>query len=454
MQTPKKYKTWRILIMIKSIIKYAAVPVAAGLICANASAGAWKTERIGGLSTSLYTPDTTSPVGEGKSLLIVLHGCIQPTSNFKTANLDKAAEEYGMVIAVPDAADKAGMSCWGYWTDGWAGKTRSKTSGDYKRVQDMTKALISKSSLDIDPNQVYISGVSSGGAFAMTVGCMAPELYAGMGLTAAPSAGTDSGGALGPKYGTVASVARDCSSFGVGNKDYFTTQITSTAYGASDTTVNTGYGLQNAEAMASIYGVSKLSGTNRIEGKATETLWGGPDGKNRVSMVSIDGLAHAWPGGAGASGSYIGAGINYGMYLGEFFAQNNLRVRVCASCTEYDAKISGLAVDAPKGGSTAIVTASVEVPAVSTLRSIIVTVDGQTESVTGTSINEAFNVSQGDHTVAIVVTVDGDDGEEYVTEYSSTFNNVKEDPKSEVPSWCVYIPAAYWHYVPACAAGL
>ncbi len=288
------------------------------IIFSGQSLAAWKTEAIGGFrSVHLYSPVTSSPIGEGRSLLIVLHGCVQSNSVFKNANLDKAAEEYGMVVAVPDAVNKQGMSCWGYWTG-----TPSRNSGDYKNLLNMVSTLLARTDLDIDSAQVYISGLSSGGAFAMQTGCLAPDVFAGMGISAGPSAGTSSGGALGPKEGTVASTKSNCERYSGSNKSHFATQITSTAYGTGDYTVNQGYGLQNAEAMAQIYGVSK-GGTNSLGSKAKETLWS--DG--RVSMVAMTGVAHAWAGGSGASGSYIdGSNINYGSYLGEFFAKNNIRV--------------------------------------------------------------------------------------------------------------------------------
>ena len=433
--------------MIKKIAKYAGIALGVGMISASAQAGSWVNDAAGGFSmNNLYVPDTTSPVGNGRSLLIVLHGCVQPISNFKTANLEDAAEEYGMVVSVPDAVNKQGFSCWGYWTG-----TKSRSSGDYKNVINLAKEYIEDPAMDIDPNQVYVAGLSSGGAFAMTVGCLAPDIFAGMGLMAAPSAGTSSNGAF-SQESSASQTASRCESYGSSYADDFATQITSTGAGTGDYTVPQGYAKQNADAMAIVYGVSKKSGTNTVASGVTEALWDGPDGKNQVSQLTFSGVSHAWPGGSGASGSYIdGTSINYGKYLGEYFANNNLRIEDCTDCTEYDAKVAGVSVNAPEGGSTATISATVEVPSVSTLRSIKVTVDSETREVTGTTINEVFNVSEGDHTMKITVTVDGDDGNEYVTEKTSGFNN---EVKVEVPSWCSYIPAEYWHYVPACAAGL
>ena len=49
-------------------------------------AGSWQQNvTIAGFSkVHIYTPDTNSSIGTGKSLLIVLHGCVQPINNFLT----------------------------------------------------------------------------------------------------------------------------------------------------------------------------------------------------------------------------------------------------------------------------------------------------------------------------------------------------------------------------------
>ncbi len=283
------------------------------------NAASWSTKGVGGFSqVHLYNPSSQSPIGNGKSLLIVLHGCTQAASAFKTANLNKVADEYGMVIAAPEAQYKEGFSCWGYWTGGI-----SRTSKDYKNVITLATTLRDDVSYDIDPDQIYVAGLSSGGAFAMTVGCLAPDIFAGMGLDAAPSAGTSSNGAF-SKESSPSQTASRCKGYAGPNSGDFTTQVTSTAYGTSDYTVPQGYGPQNADAMAIVYGVSKLSGTTAVLGNsgAKETKYT----DSRVTMVEMSGVGHAWPGGSGASGSYVdGSSINYGTYLAEYFATNNKR---------------------------------------------------------------------------------------------------------------------------------
>lgn len=284
-------------------------------------AGSWQQNvSLGGFNkVHIYTPDTTSPIGNGRSLLVVLHGCIQSIDTYLTANLEAAAEEYGMVIAVPDAMNKAGYGCWSYWHE-----ARSRTSGDYKNLINLAKAMSGDTSRSIDPDQVYIAGLSSGAAFANTTACIAPDVFAGMGISAGPSIGTSASGAIGNCE--VADVASRCTRYAGSYASHFRTQVASIAHGTSDSTVDDCYNTQNAEGMAEVYGVDQQPETdtfNEESRTARETLW--RDG--RVSMLWLNGVDHSWSGGQGASGRYISdAGINYTRYLGQYFIDNNKRV--------------------------------------------------------------------------------------------------------------------------------
>jgi len=299
--------------MLASIVcLFTALGVNAGSWQQNVAAGGFNNVHI-------YTPDTQSPIGQGRALLVVLHGCTQSINAYLNANLEDAAESYGMVIAVPDAMNKAGFSCWSYWQG-----IKSRTAGDYANLLSLANTLTADTNYGIDTDQVYIAGLSSGAAFANTTACLAPDVFAGMGISAGPSIGTSSSGAIGScEY---ADVTTRCQQYAGSYSASFDDQITAIAHGTADTTVDTCYNRQNAEGMAGVYGVSELAGS-AIIGSAGRTgeeiLWQ----EGRVSMLWLNGVDHAWSGGAGASGSYInGNGINYASYLGQFFVDNNKRV--------------------------------------------------------------------------------------------------------------------------------
>ena len=305
-------------VIIKLLTSLLVIPL-------SAYGGSWQQNvAIGGFNkVHIYTPDSMSPIGEGKSLLIVLHGCVQPIDNFLTANLEVAAETYGMVIAIPDAMNKAGYSCWSYWQGSIA-----RTAGDYKNLINLANTLSSDSNQTIDAKQIYIAGLSSGGAMSAQVACLAPDIFSGVAPSAGPTIGTSSNGAI-TTCETVSPTTfkARCEGYAGTAKNHFATQIAAIGHGTADTAVNTCYNQQNSDGFANVYGVSQLTGSNIIsEGSghsAAETLWT----DNRIAMLWFDNLDHSWSGGAGAGGDYIaGNSINFASYLGQYFAENNKRV--------------------------------------------------------------------------------------------------------------------------------
>ena len=295
--------------------------LASTAFAADSHAGTWQ-ENIaaGGFSkVHVYTPDSRSAIGDGRALMILLHGCVQPIDNYLTANLEAAAEEFGMVVAIPDAEHKAGYNCWAYWED-----TREREHGDYRLLVQLAQTLAAEPVREIDPAQIYIAGLSSGATFAHTAACLAPDVFAGAAAAAGPSIGTTPAGALGNCER--ADVAQRCAEYAGTNKDHFSTQIFAVAHGSKDTVVDPCYLEQNAAGMAELYGVERSPGTELLqEGDATAelALWQ----QGRVGMLTLNEVGHSWSGGEGASGKYIDAnGVNLARVLGQFFQQNNRRI--------------------------------------------------------------------------------------------------------------------------------
>lgn len=289
-----------------------------------AHAGNWQNNvAIGGFnSVNLYTPDSVSPVGNGRSLLIVLHGCTQATSAFAGAKLEVAAEAHGMVVAVPDAMHKAGFSCWNYWDS-----TKARNHQDYAKLIALANALSSDPTRNIDPDQVYIAGLSSGAAFAAQTACLAPHVFAGVAPSAGPAIGTSSNGAFSLENVSPATFKSRCEGYAGSFKPQLATQIAVIAHGTSDTTVPQGYNEISANGFANTYGVSRLTGTSTVQDAPGKTAELHQWQNGRVAMLWLNGLAHAWSGGTGASGSYVGSNsINFADFLGSWFAQHNLRV--------------------------------------------------------------------------------------------------------------------------------
>ncbi len=260
-------------------------------------AGSWKTESLNGMTVYVYTP-TTSPARNGKrALMINLHGCAQTNSDLKNGGNWKAtADKYGMVVAIPGAPGGGVIAgCWDYY-----GTNQSRSNKYNDNLIGLANTLKNRGSLNIDSKQVYISGLSSGASQTMVVGCLAPDIFAGLGINAGPTIGTSSS-QIGSVQTNLNSAKNLCNNWAGSRKSHFSTQITSAIYGSSDYLVAQGYSQLNVDVMKAV---------------------GNPLGWNK----KVNGLGHEWPAGGGPGGSYIkNSGYNYPNGLTDWLCKNNRR---------------------------------------------------------------------------------------------------------------------------------
>ncbi|WAS94551.1 extracellular catalytic domain type 1 short-chain-length polyhydroxyalkanoate depolymerase [Nannocystis punicea] len=298
-----------------------------------AADGVWSSRTVAGMTTYVYTPSTAGVVGEGRSLLIALHGCAQSATVFRDlGNWAAAAEAYGMVVAVPGAPNGGVLlGCWDYF-----GGNHTRTQGHAGALLQLAANLTADQALDVDPAQVYVAGLSSGGGMAMVMGCVAPDVFAGVGIDAGPSVGTSSS-QIGSVSTSQQAASSLCTNLAGTHAGSFSTQLTSVLAGTNDYVVAQGYADLNAKVMAQLYGAAPAGGFSvaDLEGyqpSGTGSLWADADGP-RVSQIRATGLAHAWPtgSGSGADKSYVSPKhVNYAWYLADFFTTNNRRV--CPDC--------------------------------------------------------------------------------------------------------------------------
>ena len=296
---------------------------------AAAATGSWSTETIAGMNVRLYTPASAPALAAGRALMVSLHGCVQTASVLQTGgNWAATAEKYGMVVALPDAPNGGVvLGCWDYYD---ANHSRTAPARHDDNLLGLVAALRARAALGIDAAQVYVSGLSSGGGETMVMGCLAPDVFAGIGINAGPTVGTTSG-QISSVAVTQAQGKNTCTTFAGAASGSFATQLTSVVYGSNDTTVAPGYNTLNAQIMASIYGagtsstfsLAGLAGTNTA---GSGTLYADASGP-RVSLVQNTNLGHNWPAGGGPGGSYVSTNsIDYPAYVTKFFFDNNRRV--------------------------------------------------------------------------------------------------------------------------------
>jgi poly(3-hydroxybutyrate) depolymerase len=274
-------------------------------LASPALAGSWNTETIAQMQVRLYVPDTPPRLAGKRALMVSLHGCVQTASALQHGgNWEASAESYGMVVAVPRVPDGGLLGCWDF-----SGSNHTRDSRDDGYVIQMVQTLLARTELNLDPRQVYVTGLSSGGGETLVLGCLAPDLFAGVGAAAGPAVESGACTTLAGEY------RRDLD-----------TQVTSLIHGTMDGTVGIENSRASADANAAIYGATKEASTTEVPGNGTEQLWKDAEGP-RVSLVIVSGMGHAWPAGKGPGGAFIDTRhVDYPAYVTDFFFRNNRRV--------------------------------------------------------------------------------------------------------------------------------
>src|SRR4051812_48356484 len=320
------------------------------LLAPQAALAGWGTsqESIAGHDTWVFSPEAADGRGkllDGKRALVInLHGCAQTATDLKQfGNSDPTAKAYGLFVAIPDvgAANAYSLGCWDY-------RDAADLHHNIRDIIDLAAALKGRFP-EIDPNQVYVTGLSSGAAMALQIACKAPDLFAGIGAVEGPSVGSNQDhGFNNPPSNNVDHALAKCKDLAGVKSGAFSNQIASVAYGDLDkngggkspappirqgvtAVVPVEWTKDNVQVAAKLFQPCSFSSAHRVaDGKAEETLCAAPDGKQRVSLLKMFNVGHAWPAGSGdpssGGGNWINkVGINYPAYVTEWLFANNLR---------------------------------------------------------------------------------------------------------------------------------
>ncbi|MFC5475800.1 PHB depolymerase family esterase [Paraherbaspirillum soli] len=315
----------------------------------------WAADTVNGgnLTGYFYWPASQPTVAGKRALVLVLHGCTQTAAGDvidKSAdhgfNWKAMGDRYGAVILAPNATGNVyGNHCWDY-----AAASHNRTAGHDAILLDLVRRFVADPQYAIDPNQVYVAGLSSGGGESMVLGCMAPDIFAGIGINAGPPPGTTTAQIGYVPWGYDASTASsNCKTLAGGNAGKFASQIASVVWGTADYTVAQAYGPMDAAAMRGVYGGTFTQGASvAVPTGGSSIPYTDGNGKLRTTEITVSGMAHAWPaGGGGQNGHYVDATtINYPSFVMDFWFKNNLRVAStpAPAMTSCSASVSGSSV--------------------------------------------------------------------------------------------------------------
>ena len=250
---------------------------------------------VGARDYRLYIPSSARPQG----LLLMLHGCTQDPDDFANGTAMNAhAERHGLLVAYPaQTAAHNASSCWNWFRPG----DQRRDAGEPAILAGMTQALVAE--FGVEPPQVYVAGLSAGGAMAAVMGEIYPDLYAAVGIHSGLPHGSASDvvSAFAAMRGEASGIP-PVSHVAAGSRSVRTIVF----HGSADATVHP----SNADrivaaAKARAEGGAAQSETDASPGghRYRRTVATGPDGTVLTELWLVDGLGHAWSGGAPA-GSY------------------------------------------------------------------------------------------------------------------------------------------------------
>ena len=129
---------------------------------------------------NVYTP-TTYQVGSAVPLVVMLHGCTQTAKDFAAGTqMNQLAEEYGFVVVYPQQTRTSHQNlCWNWF----APVNQYRGSGEPAILAGMVQTIVQeRTSWTIDPDRIYVAGLSAGAAMAVILGATYPDLFAAIGV--------------------------------------------------------------------------------------------------------------------------------------------------------------------------------------------------------------------------------------------------------------------------------
>ena len=245
----------------------------------------------------LYIPSRYQ--GQALPLVVMLHGCTQSPDDFAAGTrMNLIAEEQTCLVVYPAQSTEANPAkCWNWFRP----NDQRRDEGEPSLIAGITRQVMREYS--VDPQRVYIGGLSAGAAAAAVMGATYPDLYAAICVHSGLACGAANdlpSAFVAMRQGNLADTVKagEISPL-IGDEQTVPTIV---FHGDRDTTVHPRNGDHVIARSMRTENSRKTVHCGRVPGgyAYTRTIHTDPSGRVILEYWEIHGAGHAWSGGSPA----------------------------------------------------------------------------------------------------------------------------------------------------------
>jgi poly(hydroxyalkanoate) depolymerase family esterase len=273
--------------------------------------------KAGSRTYKLFVPGSYHQ-GQPLPLVVMLHGCTQSPDDFAAGTrMNFIAEEQKCLVVYPAQPSSANPSkCWNWFR----AEDQRRDEGEPSLIAGITRSVMQEYS--VDPQRVFVAGLSAGGATAAIMGATYSDLYAAIGIHS------------GLAYGVATDMPSAFTAMGQGGRGGHQTAAggpmipTIIFHGDRDTTVHPDNGAQVAEQAIGATKTRKKVHRGKIPGGHGYTRTTHTDGEREIlEHWNVHGAGHAWSGGSPAGSYTDGEGPDATREMLRFFLEHPQALR-------------------------------------------------------------------------------------------------------------------------------